>query len=691
MKITLATVALLGVLTTGIANADDTTPIRRAHMRDVTASPTFGGGDVPMKLSNLWDGIAFSSWAGANNPDGIWLKIQFAGTRYIQRIQVLPGCAGSGRVFAEYRVPKQLVLKADDRTVTIDVAYRRKMQTYQIDPPLRASSLEILAPSSYPGRQPAVCLTELQLHEQRALGKLDPQTRAKLERAARALSNANDSSAVTALVSMGPAAVPRLTFALEEKDPLVQKRALQALHRIGAPSGAKALIRYWKAGPGPDLRELAFRAMARTGHDAVIPLIAEVMQDDDQALADIAANTVASYGNAMLPAIEPLLKSPYADVQERAVRAMQYIGDIRVVDLARPFCSARRSGHRAAAAKAIAASPCDAATEELLKLAHDPHPHVRHAVAEALVDYPDGEAQLILAELLRDADSYVAHKALDVLAAKPDGAKHLATYISAEHAPLGNEAIMMLAQSGSQLATRVMVDALRRGDARFRHSLQAGILAVGRDAVSNLVHAAITDDNLRSDAEKVLAQDPEMASSLVGEIADRELGRTPLFLLRALGKTRRADALAVLDRVWEASPPSVRLQIIRAWSNFPAAGVKTRLMNAIETADSLSRVEAVRAAAEAGVTEVGPVLARALDDGSLPPAVAIEGLGKLESEAGVEYMVKNFRFADMATRLAILHACERIQSRECLELLFTATRDKNATIRHEALRLLSSD
>ncbi|MFT7622549.1 MAG: HEAT repeat protein, partial [Myxococcota bacterium] len=437
MQAVSVTILLVAALSTS-ALADETTPIRRADMRDLKASATYVGGDVPLKLSNVMDGVAYSSWAGGTQgKEGVWISVHFAGTRYISQVELLPGCAGSNRVYGLFGRPRSLELVSGGRTVTLQVKDKRRTQVFQIDPPLAATRLKINAGNHYPGRLPAVCLTELQLHEQTALGSLDSATRQRLEIHASALGAEDASAAIVGLVAMGPAAVPRLAVALREADPLTQERALTALHRIGAPSAAMPLMRYWQAGPPTDLRKLTIKALARTGHDAVIPLIAEIMKGDDYELANQAAATVGSFGKAMLPALEPLLKSPFADVVERTVRAMRHIGDMRVVALATPFCRARRSDHRAAAAEALASSPCEASTVELRKLADDKHPHVRFAVAKSLDVYPDADSTLILARLLRDTDPYVANKALDVLANKTQGLRHLAAYISSDHAPLG--------------------------------------------------------------------------------------------------------------------------------------------------------------------------------------------------------------------------------------------------------------
>ncbi len=693
-----AALTCMVVMQTAPATADDTIVIKRSEIRDVTASETWSGASSvkPTRLKNVIDGRAITGWIGAPTPQGVSVSLEFAGTRYVSKVSVFPGCAGSNRTFAEFARPHHMVLESSTRTVKLAVADKRKLQSFVIQPPLPVTALKVRVASTYPGKRRATCITELQFHEQSSLASLDVEMRQKLERAISSLGTDDAGPAVMTLVAAGPAAVPYLVGALENPEPAVQKDALRALHRIGTPVAGPGLVRYWHTDPPAELKGLAIEVMARTQYDAAMGVIAQTMASEDFDLADRAAHSVGSFGSAMLPSIERLLKSPHNDVVERAVRAMGRIGDPRVVALARPFCTAPRATVRAAAAAALASTPCEAvvthceeALKALQKLAVDEHPTVRLSVVKALDEFANDRGTGLLAELLYDHDEYVAHRALDVLATKPLGPGHLVEYLRADHAPLGEEAVMMLAKKAGVRSINFMIDTLRRGDSRFRAPLRDAISTIGRRAVSRLLDAALLDDRLVEDTERVLGSNPSIALPLIARVVQDDPGRAPKFLIRALGAGKAAGSLPILDDVWEGAAPSLRVAVVRAWSRYPSAAVKDRLIDVVQHKDPVLRREAARAGGLAGVTEMGPHLMAALQSRSVPPEIVIEGLGRLKDNSAMGYMRAHFATARMEVRMATMTACRRLNSNGCIRLLYDATQDGDPDISRTALKLLA--
>lgn len=675
------------------ALAGDTTPLGGDDIRVVATSPVYTGPTVvpgDFSLSKLTDGVNWSSWASPLR-GGVWLRYQFAGTRYVSKVQIIPGCAGSGRTFNDLARPRELVLESNGRTVTLQVDDRRAEQVLDVVPALPAQQLTVRVAEVYRGRRQAVCFTELHFHELTALGTLSPETRVRLEEHAVTLAGEDAAAAIAALTEIGPAAVPRLTMALSDAgDPGLQKNVLAALREIGAPSAAPALLRFWATGPEGATRALAIEALARTGHDSVVDIVVAALADRDLEVADRAAAAIEPFGVTVLPGLERLLESEHPDVVARALGALQHVPDARVVALAARFFRAERSKLRAAAALAVGATGVEAAVPVLRRLALDRHPAVRNAVATALGRIPSPEADLILARLLRDRDPFVGSRALEVLAQSSTGVRHLATYLTEEYAPLGNAAVEFLATTRSAAAMQVVLDALRRGEARFRRALREAVVSYGPAGIEALAQAALEDEALRFDAETVLSAHPLVAVRIIDEVVSRNPSTAPIFLLRALGKGRGAGSLQVLDKVWASGTPSLRVVIVKAWAYYPPAAVRDRVLAAVRGSDPTLRAEAARAGATAGVMELAPLLTEALTSGDIPAAVAIEGLGKLADPSGEPYMVANFKYARMGVRLATLHACKRLETPACLTILYGATNDNDDAIRIEALKLLAS-
>ncbi|MFT5432056.1 MAG: HEAT repeat protein [Myxococcota bacterium] len=460
------------------AQAADTQPIKGSSVREVTTSPSY---DRPSSINgitrvkNLTDDVVFTSWVGSLGTGPVWLGFRFAGTRYVSKMTIIPGCAGSNRTFGEFGRPKNITLVAGKRETKVKVADRRRMQEIMVDPPLPAQSIKVLITETYKGRQQGVCISEIRFHEQTALGNVTEETRAKIENLAGRLHLGDSGAVVEALVRLGPAAVPRLSLALRDKSTRTQHNALKALYELGSPTAAEALVNYWKRNPPTELRMAALRALARTGDVRGIKYVVEIVGGDDYEAAEAAAEMTAQFGPDVLPALSGLLRGPHRDVRDRVLRALSTIRHPGVVALAAPFVSAPTSKLRAAAAQAIAGSGDEAGLVHLRKLSKDPHPTVRLAIARNADRFPPGEGQQLIARLARDADEFVARTAIETLARMPNGAQYLAKYIAEPDVPLGREAIALLAETGKAAGLDIMVEALRRGEMRYRKTIRLAI------------------------------------------------------------------------------------------------------------------------------------------------------------------------------------------------------------------------
>ena len=611
------------------------------------------------------------------------------GTRYISRFELVPGCAGSNRTYSQYSRPNKILLQGRNRTVAIQVNDHRNLQQFEFDPPLPAEELTIRVESAYQGRNSAICFSELRFHEQNIFAGVTENTRKAIESHASALINADGDRHMRALIQLGSVAVPRLLMGLDHPSIEVQRRSLQALKTIGSPRAAAALLRYHKKGPQPELLPITMQAIARTGDARAVAIFAKALAGDDNELADVAGEAIKDFGSNVLAAVEPLLKHSDDVVVGRALRALSFSREERAVELAAPYASSLRASLRIAAAEALSGKTSPIALELIEKLSTDEIISVRLSVVKSLSQLTNAKHSKLLESMLNDRDYEVAENALNALATREAGIGAIARYLNNPVAPLGNQAVQKLTASGDDAALNIMIEALRRGESRFRVALRRGIAEFGPAGVRALLKAAMNDKWLRSDCEIVMAGHPSIATPLISEMIERDPTSIPPFLIRALNAGSGSQAIVALDKAFASGSTQIQSEVIRAWSRFPAAVVADRLMNVLKNSNHSLRARAVVAVGKAQVKKATATLLELLNDNTFPAELAIEALGRLQvSEAG-SIIVSRFKHAPLNIRFAILRACKNIQSTECLKLLYNATDDYNHDLRDEALKLLA--
>jgi HEAT repeat protein len=686
------------VLTVGapVAQAGDLAPIARDTFRDLESTSAYTGTSTVSgitKLDHLFDGVEYTSWVGAG-PEPVQITVNFIGTRYIGGLGVTPGCAGSNRTFGEFSRPAILRVQAGDRSVDIPLTDRRKFQEIAIDPPLVGQSVKITVVNAIRGRMAGVCLSELELRELTALSGLSEAKRNLLEaRVAEFDDPTKAKDAVDAVVVLGPGALPRLTVALQSENASVRSSALRALAAIGSPIAADSLIRFWLTKPKGDERLLAVKALSKCADVRVIPILGSLMTDADFDLADLAARAVGSFGSAGVPAIEHALRSQHEDVQVRALRALASTRDPRALQLAAPFANAERSPLRAAAVRAIAGTRLPEAMAFITRAAADPHPLVRLAVAKSLSLHEGPAATAVLASLIRDGDELVARVALHRMARRTEGARQLAIYLGERIAPYGDHAISLLASSKSPEALRLMLDALRRGEQRYRQALRTGLANFGVHGLKAILAGALSDTRLQVDAEAVLGAAGAGAVPVIADALSQDSGEPPLFLIRAAGLTRDPSVVPMLDRAWKAGPVGVRIEVMRAYGGLPGTLVGAQIMAGLGSQEAAVRQEAATAAGSARIEAAVPALIAALESRSITAEHvlgALSAFGSVEAEATI-IAAFDRRDARMEVRLAALHACRKMHTLGCDDMMTRAGRDWNPDLRAIALRMLATN
>ncbi len=692
MRVTRLSPLLLTTLgLAGSALANDLVRLESREIRALRSSATVESTSdvrVASRPKHLTDGVDYTSWIGGADAS---IEVEFGATRYLAAVSLIAGCVGSNRTYAEFGRPVEIAVETDERRIVLAVGESRGLQQLRMDPPLAARGVTVRVLRAQPGRQAGVCISELVFQEGDAVSSMDEAARERLDAAVAEFdSPAGGDAPLDAVVQLGPGAVPRLISVLESGSTLAASRAVRALRRIGSPAAAEALFTYWPKAPA-ELKAETLSALARCSDERVLPILASTLESKDLALADAAAESLSHFGVAALPALGRALESRHEDVQLRALRALRRVRDPRALALAAPFIRGRHSTVRAAAARALAATGTIEAIQYLEPLATDPHPTVRVAVARALVQFPGVDATRLLGQLMRDTDGLVARVAINRMARHPEGERQLAIYFGEADALHGELAVARLGALRTPGALRVVVDALRRGETRYRQALREAVIGFGAVGVSLVAESALTDTRLRVDAEAILADADPAGIAAAVELLRNHLSAAPGFLVRGIGRRAFPAALPALDEVWATGTLTARVDVLKGWAAYPAPLVGERIIRALASEDPAIRAEAATAAGLAKVDAAIPTLLTALTDQTIATERVIDALSRLGDELADEFMVTAFfdRGTTMEVRLAILHACRRTESLQCIGLIARAGGHPNPDIRAEALRLIA--
>ncbi len=224
-------------------------------------------------------------------------------------------------------------------------------------------------------------------------------------------------AAVAALVMVGEPAVAPLKEALKDRDMIVRRRAAVALIQIGDPGSMETWVDALRD-EDPAVKKAAAEALVKAGPAVVDQLIAGLgdkdkyfrrdvagvlggikdpkalaplmaqWKDIDFNLAKDAANAVAAYGEACIPAVTAAAKDKSAPMRKYAVYTLGVMKHAPSLDL-------------------------------MLSLAKDKDIEVRAAAITALATLGDPRGIAVVKEAVKDKAPLVAHTAEDALAKLP--------------------------------------------------------------------------------------------------------------------------------------------------------------------------------------------------------------------------------------------------------------------------------
>jgi hypothetical protein len=115
--------------------------------------PEYGNSYGP---DHLLDGASDTAWVPRNLPSSIgqWVTIDFAGDRFITAILIANGYQKSADIYAKNsRVKRIDVAFSDGSRASYVLADQTGTQTLKVDPPVKASWLQLTIAEIYPGRK----------------------------------------------------------------------------------------------------------------------------------------------------------------------------------------------------------------------------------------------------------------------------------------------------------------------------------------------------------------------------------------------------------------------------------------------------------------------------------------------------------------------------------------------------------
>lgn len=130
--------------------------------------------------------------------------------------------------------------------------------------------------------------------------------------------------AVTALVAVGPDAVPALTERLSNPDTAVRDQAIVALAAIGGADADGAIGRAL-SDPARAVRQRAADALIERGPET-IPAFEVTLKNPDHNVREDVVRALPRFGAASVPALEIATRDPDVRVQRSTVAALASLG-----------------------------------------------------------------------------------------------------------------------------------------------------------------------------------------------------------------------------------------------------------------------------------------------------------------------------------------------------------------------------
>jgi HEAT repeat protein len=434
---------------------------------------------------------------------------------------------------------------------------------------------------------------------------------------------------VEALEQIGSVAEGPLLVALDDPDSEIRVRAAVALERLGVPdnlvrmieSGERVpeasytLVKFATSGtreflaelarhPSPQVRETMVTAAQRAERrDLGDELLQIASRDSEAPLRALAFRTLRSLGlREALPAAIVGLSDPDQRVRAAAVDLVGDLGSPEIVALLRTQTTDPDPTVRAAAARALGAIGAVAAQSDIRRLLNDPSSLVREAAVLAAVDARLTALVPSMIDLLGDSEASVRRQAARALGGLGD------------------------------------------------RSVVPGLLRAFPDPSVHVSEAI---------AVAVSRLDLEALADLIDPLVDSSDVDSKLALIRTLRRSRRSEAVPVLQRLLGDPIPAIRAAAIEALERAGRSGSEralaaTAVNRGLQDPADVVRAGAIDACGSVEGQQHGQTLLALLEDDPSPLVRerAALGIGLLRVPEGEEALMAASRRAEPANVLA---------------------------------------
>jgi HEAT repeat protein len=350
--------------------------------------------------------------------------------------------------------------------------------------------------------------------------------------------------ASTALVALGPEAIPPLVDLLRAEREADRERGVRVLTKIGAPAVEQMIALLLDRKAPNDARAAAARTLGIIGDARAITPLSATLRDENSFLKQQAAIALGVIGE---PAIDQLMNMSSAAVpatREIAIEALGNIHSERSLNRVIEALTDQNPGVRSSAVKALGASSSERAVPHLMALMRNETGALRSQAAASLARL----GAIALPQLISTLkDSQPSIRALAAESLGEIGSKEavapLIDLIKTDSSGARGEAIAALGRIGDQAAIEPILGLMRGGSVTVRKKSVAALTRF---------------------------RDPRIVDALVGALSDqseevRELAAA------GLGEAGDARALASLERAADRDEsPDVRAAAARAISQVRA-------------------------------------------------------------------------------------------------------------------------
>ncbi|MGM0575904.1 MAG: HEAT repeat domain-containing protein [Myxococcota bacterium] len=670
-------------------------------VRDVEASHAGSEGAA----SQVTDGYLYTAWhAGPGRAVGESVTLRFGATRYVTRLDVLPGHGRNNISFQRHARPAEVTVKWDGGSQRFTLEDRRKTQRLELSGLARTRSLTVTVEAIHGRAAAGVALSEIVAFEPQDVLGVHPDLRERIRDEVAALGRPADAEeAMRRIVSYGRPAIPWLRDRLAQDDPgpggpmalrtvyamdravardvardmLLEgtpQRVVAALKVVAeedAATQADALFHVAKRYEQriPELAAAALDALATAGDERALPLLDRALASGDPKRVSVAVVGLPHFGDAGRAVLGRHLEDGDEPVRLSALASLgSFGGDPEAIALAGRYAEHPSARTRMAAVKALGRLEGPHARAELGRLLDGDDDAVRRAALPALVRH--GEAAMpLLRPVLAEAGEDMRARAFD---------------------ELGN----IRTDSVREILVEEVVAEIH--PAWHRHAVRA-LAGQGRAGVDRMLGWVDDNPSLARRAAPFLERVADTAAPAAAEMLaamgpDRRLDEARGVLLETIrhaGYAAAAPEVAALYRDM-ATSDRVRRQAMETLGHLDTPESRDLVIEEMQSPNvqlaALARQAAGRLGDERAIAPLMEMLeSREVRDW---PADAVQALGALRAEEALPLFRRQVPNAARGVKLAILRACERIGGRTAIRILVDASVSKDVVVSRTAQNLL---